>query len=201
MLMALALGSIWWYFVTGIIVIFLIIFIEKENLFACLINTVIYMIFLQWVSHINIIGWSIDHPFKLLLYILGYFVIGILWSFVKWWFRVSERVDNHIKEKTNIRVNYLKKRLFTEAVTIDTAIPVNLKDDWIRHQSCCNYIPEKASEHKNLIATWITYWPFSLLWSLLHDFIKQVMKKIVTMLQGVYDGITHKIEKNLKEDK
>jgi hypothetical protein len=200
-MLILALGSIWWYFVTGIAVILLIIAIEKESFLACSLSIIVYMTFLQWVSNINIIGWSIDHPFKLLLYILGYFIIGILWSFVKWWFRVSERVENHLKDKAEIKVNYLKKRLFEDAVTIDTPIPENLKEDWKRYQTCCNYIPERASEHKNLIATWITYWPFSLLWSLLHDFIKQVMKKIVTMLQGIYDGITRRIERNLKEDK
>jgi len=199
--MIIALGSIWWYFVTGITIILLIIAIEKESFLACFLNIFVYTVFLQWVSHINIIGWSIDQPLKLLLYIFCYFILGILWSFVKWWLRVSERVENHLKDKAEIKINYLKKRLVEDAVTIDTPIPENLKEDWKRHQTCCNYIPERASEHKNLIATWITYWPFSLLWSLLHDFIKQVMKRIVTMLQGIYDGITRRIERNLKEDK
>ena len=200
-MLILALGSIWWYLVTGIAVILLIIAIEKESFIACSLSTVIYMTFLQWLFHVNIIGWSIDHPFKLLLYILGYFIIGILWSFVKWWLRVSERVDNHIKNKADIKINYLKRRLSNEVITTNTPVPDNLKEDWKQHQSCCNYIPEKASDHKNLIATWITYWPFSLLWSLLHDFIKQVMKRVVTMLQGIYDGITRRIERNIKEDR
>jgi len=185
------------FFMTVGVIAFLLAAIERESLIGCSINIFLLLCFLQWFYHVNIIGWSLDHPIKLFLYILGYLIVGVLWSFVKWWFKITKNVDNYKKERARIRFLFLEKRLPKEIITVNTPMPEALLQDWEKHKSCYNYVPEKASDNKNLIATWITYWPLSLLWSLIHDFVKQFIKKIITTFQGIYDNITRKAEKDL----
>jgi len=47
--------------------------------------------------------------------------------------------------------------------------------------------------NKSKIAMWITYWPLSLLWSLIDDFIHKLIKEFVRRLQFLYDGIAKKV--------
>lgn len=226
-----ALGTIWWYIVT--ITFFVIMFtcVEKENSFFSALWLILYLAFLQFIVKADFLGSITHNPIKVLLYVLGYLVIGFLWSFVKWWLYVDKKADqlkkNRAKYLSNQKqslTNYVttwserigsgsgfrasqtedleKTKKLLDAVndlgtiTEDTPVPDALRADW---KSSSGYEIPKATEHKSKISIWVVYWPVSLVWSLVNDFVKKFIRTLITQFRVVYDNITkmayHKIEK------
>jgi hypothetical protein len=47
-----------------------------------------------------------------------------------------------------------------------------------------------VNRHRATFLVWIGYWPFSLVWTLLNDPFKRLVRRIYDELQGVYQRIT-----------
>src|SRR5205823_5639912 len=105
------------------------------------------------------------HPVLTALYVSGYFLAGAAWSIVKWWFAETNRVRearDEFRESRDIRT-------WSEFIKNRKSDPTNYKSD---------------------IIAWITFWPFSLVWTLLNDPVRRLCRRIYDELQGVYQRIT-----------
>lgn len=216
MLTFFVIGSLWWYILSGLWVILLLVAIDKENILASGILIVLYLLFLQTIADLNIIKYIAHNPLESIGFILGYVLLGILWSLFKWWLYVNEKAS-HIRRK---RYEFLKDRkkkyqkikdkkysgVFRESwkelynllenLTEDTSVPDALIKDWSHYISYHADIP-KASSNKSKIAIWITYWPLSVIWSFLSDFIHRFMKQLVLKIKFIYDGISNRAFRGL----
>lgn len=47
-----------------------------------------------------------------------------------------------------------------------------------------------AKQNKSLILTWMFYWPFSGVWTLINDPVRRIFQRIYVKLEGVYQKIT-----------
>ena len=60
-------------------------------------------------------------------------------------------------------------------------------------------IPQ-ARKHKYDIMRWLGYWPFSMIWTLVSDFVKRVARAIYNMIHGILQSISNKIFADVKQD-
>ena len=135
------------------------------------------------------------------LAVIGYFLLGIFWSFVKWWLRVTEKAQ----ECQEAMAKFLREH---QPPNVKSAVPLNLqqsersgrnlRDEW-KHMLSVRYDLKKpiAVENKERISVWIIYWPFSLLWSLIHDFIQRLWEQFVIRFQKFYQGISDRAYRKL----
>ena len=209
------LGSFWWYAVSAVFFIWAIILTEKESVKWTLISLTLYLCFFSFLGGINVFSFLLLHPIKALLYVLGYFLIGVIWSFIKWWVKVNKATQKYKKEWDDFIKNYESKK---SSVPKENMNLKNLqyhqnyikrqKEEWestIRNRRDTN--KPYAIECKEKISVWIIYWPFSLFWSFLHDFVKDMAEFFVLKFHQFYQKISDTAYKkvevnfvNLKEN-
>ena len=199
------IGSFWWYVISAGFFIWAIVLTEKESVAWALISLTLYLFFFSFLGGINVFSFLFFHPIRALLYVLGYFLIGVIWSFIKWWVKVNKAAQKYkdtwkaFKKDydTQSRVAKENKRYIEEQ-----------KKNWDSHIIGKKDIEKPiASKCKEKISVWIIYWPFSLLWSFLHDFVKDVVEFFVLKFHQFYQKISDTAYKkvevnfvNLKEN-
>jgi len=73
----IAVGTFWWWFITGLFVVFAVLSIEKEACFWALVLLVIYGAFLQFWFSCSFVNYFWDNPLHLLYAVLGYIGAGL----------------------------------------------------------------------------------------------------------------------------
>jgi len=185
-------GSMLWWFLTVAWVFTMFWCVEKENNFMSGFWLIVYLLFLHFLAEVEIFRVLAHEPLKCLSYVAGYILIGLTWSFVKWWLYVSKRA---LKAR-ELRMEFIKEerhrcRADDSDITLDTPVPKELLERWRNKIGGYgrNIIPQ-VHEYKNKIALWITYWPFSMVWSVMNDFIKKLAHILVLKFRAVYHAIT-----------
>jgi hypothetical protein len=141
--------------------------------------------------------------------IVGYYIVGAAWSFVKWISYLHQRAERY----GELKIQYAKNRAkatdspdhqwgkIDESTDMKTLLSGgNWKDfvSYLRNMGFLSYsddakIVPTAKEKVNTIITWILWWPTSMLWTLLNDPLVRFAKWTVRRLNGWYDGISNKI--------
>jgi len=172
------LGAFGWWCLTILFVFYVFLCIEKEiNLFWPILALVIYVLFSQFIAGADIVNFAVKHPMQMLLYILGYFVTGFIWSFIKWWLHVNSIADKYKERKRKYEA---LKEPKTES---------NFQSWERKNYSYKNLEKPKVSQSKKKITLWIMYWPISMIWSLLDDFVKKTIQHLVIKFQKLYQSI------------
>lgn len=172
-------GAIGWYAVVGAFLIWTFIIVEKDSFSGGIIELILLFLFLQFMGRMDIWGYVAGNPGWIALLILGYFVTGFAWSFLKWWLYVKEKAEKVRKERDKFLAEN-KNNAEGWRIPFDLNKPI-------------------AMEHKGGIAIWVIYWPFSLVWSFINDFIKRVVRQIITCLKGWYQGIAYSAYQGIEE--
>jgi len=145
--------------------------------------------------------------------VIGYFVIGALYSILKWTSYIACIRRNYYKMKCEFLDS--KKIQYTER---NPSIPEKFKGEWI---SIINSIQSfnsslsyseidkvkmfannnlKASKHKGQIITWIIWWVWSAAWTLINDPVKRIANEIYIALSKAYEGIAKKMYGKIEND-
>jgi hypothetical protein len=127
----------------------------------------------------------------------SYFALGALWSVGKWWFFVRDKRDTYNDRKRDFIAD---KKL---QITVKDAIPTDLRKEFksymTRYGNGGVAMPE-ARKHKGRIMTWMAYWPWSMVWTLIDDPIKKMFRYIYNRLQRLYEKISESIWAGVDED-
>src|SRR3989338_689617 len=137
----------------------------------------------------------------LALYVLGYGIIGGVYSVFKW-YRYSLITRERIKE---VEKEFLVSKGIPGDVMSD-----ELKLEWAEYfkshngyafggKSIENAIPQWHT-HKALLLQWVTYWPWSLVWTVINDPIRRFVRFIVRQLQQVYQHITDVVYADVRKN-
>ena len=189
------LGTFWWYIITGCFVIWAIALTESESMAWTIVSLSIYLVFLSSLGKVNVFSHVFYDPLHTLLYVLGYFVIGVIWSFIKWWLRVNETAQRYKEE----RDKFFKEQKHISAVSKSYQKTDHVIDRWQSHIEYKEDIKKPvASKNKEKISVWIVYWPFSFFWSLINDIVKRIVEQFVIRFQKIYQSISDKAFKNLE---
>lgn len=115
----------------------------------------------------NAFSYVINNVVTVILYVLGYIAIGGIWSIVRWYFFLSFK-SNKALDKINTMDSYSNS--YSKAFTIPT-----------------------ASENKYRIMTWMVYWPFSAVWTLINQPVRNTFRFVYIKLEGVYNSISNRM--------
>lgn len=140
-----------------------------------------------------------------LLFVLGYLVVGVVWSFLKWNEFVKRKVSIYKKVKAELIVKrpdfdensdksvemlcqkLRENRISVWGYDVKTMAELKLK------------IMPIGSENKASIIAWISYWPLSLLATLLNNPFRRLFEYVYSLVANAYDKISQKHFKSLND--
>jgi len=174
------ISSFWWWGLTGVFLIALIWGSLRESGVFLFFDLLVYASLLQIAFGAPILKSIVDHPIKALLYFVGYFAVGTVWSFFKWYMKVKKYVKEHNAEKQEFHQTY---RQSVGKQPVEHA--------WKDYM----HKPRKpqAKEEKATISYWIGYWPISAVVFFFEDFFTKIIETITDMFQGIYTRIENKV--------
>ena len=196
-----AFGGFWFWGLLGFASLLLILCLEKDSGF---VTTVVFMITLAVMLCLGNAGWLtwvFQNPLHFGLGVLGYLAVGVGWGIGKWWAYVRDCAARYFRE----RQAWLEARLASppdegDNVTewqeaLRTGVLVGeVKwswQDYIKHNYHGNKITKPlARRYKGQIITWMTYWPWSALWTLINDPIRRFFRWVYEQLSGVLQAIS-----------
>lgn len=124
------------------------------------------------------------------LFIVGYLVCGVIWSFLKWnefvksVYRKFKIVANKYGElKGPNDILNLCQRLRLVGISVYSSDVKNTLD-------IVNKIMPKGLDNKASIVAWISYWPLSLLGTLLNNPFRRLFEYTYSLVSGLYDKIS-----------
>ena len=188
-------GTFWFWMLVVAELLLLFTFVEYENGFGATVSVLIFGAILQSMGGVDITGFMVGNPFKVLALVVGYFALGALWGVVKWWIFCADR----LREYEEFKTSFLKARGHANAKTVPEELRRAFKDalasnKW--HSKGDLSVAPSAKEHKAKILRWMTFWWVSLIWSLINDFVKRLFReiynRIAAFLQHISDSMFNK---------
>jgi hypothetical protein len=142
-----------------------------------------------------------NNPLESIAAVVGYFVCGVLWSLVKWWRFLVSALENY---------NELKASFYAGFDRHDTEKKMKMTEDEKRlawkeqvksmHFSSIRSTPPSPADHKKDIVTWMTYWPLSVVVTLLDDPIRRMFNLLYSRFVTTYDQISNHVFGDVKKD-
>lgn len=171
--MLLAVGGVLFWILVAIVCIWLFVAVEYEKWGWATISVIATFALLGWLGDFSIWNVAVNHPLLAVACAGGYVLLGIGWSFGKWYFFVLNMRDKHLEAVARLKGLLAHRgKAFARDVNRRTG-----------------YEKPVAKEHKGRILTWMIYWPWSLVWTILNDPIKKFFKYIFRKLQATYQRI------------
>ena len=71
-------------------------------------------------------------------------------------------------------------------------IPAEKRKEWAeKRQHRFGVLPPKARKYSGKIVAWMMWWPWSMLWTLLDDFIVRVYQEIFDLFRRAFQGVSN----------
>ena len=174
---------------------------EEEGLASGIISFVLAL--LLWNYGKDVWGFVSTNIATTIYFSLGYIILGMGWSILKWNEFVKKKIENFKK----VRSEYLEQNK-----TFKDTDKIHLKGicDYLRN---CGFkvwgsdvesmkdivvkIMPNGSDNKSSIIAWISYWPLSLTATLLNNPFRRLWLYIYSLCLGVYDKISMSHAKDL----
>ena len=192
-------GSLWFWLLLAVETIVLVVLLEWDQGAIATLTFVATLLVLQFLGDVNLFGYVIEHPLTVALGAAGYFVLGTLWAIAKWWFYVREQRSWYDELRSAF--------LGMHRLESHSAMPEELQSQW---QRCVEMATKNrrrldvrplAARHKAGILHWMSYWPWSLSWTILKDPVRKafltIYHNIAEHLQEISDRAFKGIEADL----
>lgn len=151
---------------------------------------------------VDIVRLVVEHPVWLLAGVGGYVVAGLIWTVIKFKFRIRKiRVNINTETMPALR----RKFLDSKQVRGDT-VPANLRDEWLEFQNNAYGLQEEiqsmdVGRNKGRLLLWAIWWPFSMLWTAFSDWILDFFNWLIfdvlgNMLKAMVDREKGKINRD-----
>lgn len=200
-----------------VIFLLLLILTENEHNFIATIFLIIYGIL------VHIANPSLTFSSSMIIFGgIIYVVVGIIWSFIKWFSVLNKKASEFKKLKQEwIKYNkYIwdkhlpdKLRSKSQPVTINTNIATVLgkqtAEDFKQYLVNNNYMNTRyskivptPSDYNTKIIGWIIYWPFSMVKNVVQDIVGGLVISVHNKVSKIYIAISNKAFDNtgLKKD-
>jgi len=200
----IAVTSIWFWIIAVSIMAIVIKEIEDESMFALGFTTVVTALLWFFVvsGSIEIIKWCYNNSLAALGLIAAYFLIGAIWSVVKWYLFLNNIREDYYKFKGEFLRN-----VGEENYGHNPKIPKKYFDRFKKLMDAeggvCNYAPYKVRQmykndiqiagYKSIIISWIIWWPVTLVWTLINDPIRKAAEHVYRNLARVYRNIADRM--------
>jgi hypothetical protein len=192
-----ALGTIWFWLLLFIDFCVITALVENESGVWATIVFLGSLFGLNFLWKLPIIDSVKANPGHTALLVLSYFAIGIVWSIVKWYFFVHNKMVKYNQYKAE----FLKTNK-AESLTPELAVKFleNLASRYDARSEGIDGTAPAASEHKAALTRCGTYWPFSIVGTMLNDVVRRAWEYIYEMLQTTYQRMSEAIFKSATAD-
>jgi hypothetical protein len=192
-----ALGTIWFWLLLFIDFCIITALVENESGVWATIVFLGSLFGLNFLWKLPIIDSVKTNPGHTALLILSYFAIGVVWSIVKWYFFVHNKMVKY----NNYKAEFLKDNKATELTPeLAAKFMESLGNRYDARNDGITGKAPAASEHKASLTRWGTYWPFSIVGTLLNDVVRRTWEYIYEMLQTTYQRMSEAIFKSATAD-
>lgn len=176
-----------------------ITFLEYEKGWGASITMAVTAMVGLWVVRHHIVFGDVMAQWRWILgSVVGYLVVGTIWSIVKWHFYTADLRDRYNMLRATFCLN-------NKLGVNDAWTSVN-KSDWqaLVERKLTNYgarsIPPDPQEHKSTIMMWTGHWPFSMIWFMINDPVKRVLQFIYRHVRQVYYLVANRNFKGVAGD-
>lgn len=196
-------GSFWFWALVALEIIVLFLSIENEKGILATISLIMFGCILQFMGDIDFFQFACDRPLSLAAILASYFVIGSVWGVAKWWIYCLGRLEQY----NELKAEFLEENGFDSSVK---TVPKELRSRWndvVTNEN--SYIGGRkrnlkhtplARENKAAILRWMSFWPISMIWSLINDFVKNIFKVIYRKISGFLQRIADNMFESIKDD-
>lgn len=206
MLELFVIGTFWFWALIIAEIVLLFLFVEKENGVGATVSMVIFLCALQWMGDVDILGFVFSNPLKLAAIVASYFAFGAVWGTVKWWIFCRDRKEDY----NNMKDAFLREKGVAPGTKV---VPEEHRQAWqtaLRNEANNAYRRQNDSwtlaeaprvrDNKAKIMRTMSWWPISMIWSFLDDFIKRVFRTIYYKISGVLQRIADKMFGDVQDD-
>lgn len=189
-----------WFSIIAAVVIMVSLELESEGTATTAFSLAVALVL--WNYHTVIWEFISNDILTTSLFLLGYLVCGVVWSFLKWneFVKAVYRKFNEVKAtfkslETSQELKNFCDKLRERGISVYSS---DVKDV----EGIVEYIMPKGINNKASITAWISYWPLSLIATLLNNPFRRLFEYTYNLVSGLYDkiGSSHKANalKNLK---
>ena len=186
-----ALGTVGFYILLGLTIFFLLGAMEHRKsgsnaTFVLIVALSLFFFLGGRHDLINGVNFVIDNPSVIIPIIIGYLILGIGWSFFKWYLLLIKAKQN-ADERYISEIKYLKNRSKINGDGYEKELK-SIKDACYGERS-----RPFASHHKGDIIAWMSWWPVSLTWFIINDPVRRSLNYIYNNLAGTFDKMGKRI--------
>jgi len=211
LLILFAFGGLWFWSLIGFASLLIIVCLEKDRgmvatgVFAVTLAAAMCLGNASWLT------WVFQNPFYFGLGVLGYLIVGVGWGVGKWWVYVRDCAARHRRARREwlgrhceagapqdrLGVAECREALRTGVFT------GKIKEAWQEYVSRGHYYGNKitkpmAHRCKGRITAWMTYWPWSALWTLINDPVRRFFCWAYEQLSGTLQEISDRAFKDIE---
>lgn len=184
----IALGTIGlWIFLCLFTILFWCL-VENEKHGWATVSMVVAFVLFGFLGNFNVLDIARSHPLNFFLIILSYFVSGTVWSVAKWFFHVNKMARKYrdMREEWCIK-NYVNPPLTVEQLRM-----------FHNYTGASRYATRpRAKQNKSMILTWMIYWPWSFVWTMINDPVVWFFKKIYRAMINLFDRISSRAYRDI----
>lgn len=194
-----------WSFIIGTIITMIVLLeYEKQGWATTFFSLGIALIL--WNYKTEILNYLTTNPTNIVIFFVSYVIIGVIWSFIKWndyvksIFRKAQEIKDDFVH-TYGEINDETKKQFISKINSSS-----LRDGYYGHElnlpkdtsfeKIAKEIAPIASRKKATITSWVSYWPISLLGTMLNNPFKKFFEWIYNSISKFYDKIVTSHQKN-----
>jgi hypothetical protein len=159
---------------------------------------VISVVLGQWLHVFNLVAYASQHAVATLLYAVGYVVVGIAWSFVKWFSFLMGARDKY----RDWKIRFLTGENLDPTSSIPAGKAADFKkfiqqsNGYSYHDPVADLVNGKrprAANNKARIVSWMSLWPCSFVGTLLNDPVRRLFNYLFNAFKSLYQKMSDKV--------
>ena len=201
-----------WFWVAAVGLFILILALEEtDHYFFAGLSVLAFVWIMEQSGVINIF----TSPLTVLYWGAIYMAIGAGWSFIKWfsflhkqgdklsklkpkWIEGQNKETQQHNDRNKDDVSFEPQEML--AVSLGTKVPAHYLETYKEFLSNQGYLRSRSdkiipqiSDNKARITSWIVWWPWSALWTVLNDPIRRLAEFMYERLQTSYQAVANHV--------
>ncbi len=172
------------------------IFTEVENFGWATVTLIATLVGWAVLGHLHLFGlpslleFVKDHGLWTLVYVAAYVVVGVAWSFAKWFsYLMSFRDAFREQKEAFCKKNSLDPQSPVpeeKLPAFDTYLSQNVGWSAAHRGQLLSRERPRASRNKGRITAWASFWPFSVVGTVLNDPIRRLFNFLFNQFKALY---------------
>lgn len=174
----IVVGGILFWILTAIVSLIVISAVAADSGKGATLVLGAYVAALVLVGNFAPIAWIMANPVTALIYLGGYYALGVVYTYFKWYRFCLTKKGEFLRMK--------REFLDRHGITGDE-IPTSLRDRFVTPTA------PQVRHNKATIMMWLAYWPFSLAGTFVADLIHNIFVGIYNYISGSLQRVSDKV--------